>query len=49
MGNNAVISDLYVPNISVCAHAEQKDYSLTYYSNPYDRKNPSTDNEDISK
>ena len=49
MGNNAVISDLYVPNISVCAHAEQKDYSLTYYSNPDDRKNPSTDNEDISK
>ena len=49
MGNNAVISDLYVPNISVCEHAEQKDYSLTYYSNPDDRKNPSTDNEDISK
>ena len=49
MGNNAVISDLYVPNISVCEHAEQKDYSLTYYSNPDDRKNLSTDNEDISK
>lgn len=38
-----------MPNISVCAHAEQKDYSLTYYANPDDRKNPSTDNEDISK
>ena len=49
MGNNAVISDLYVPNISVCKHAEQKEYSLTYYSNPDDRKNPSTDNEDVSK
>ena len=49
MGNNAVISDLYVPNISICEHAEQKDYSLTYYSNPDDRKNPSTGNEDISK
>lgn len=49
MGNNAVISDLYVPNISICEHAEQKDYSLTFYSNPTDRKNPSTDNEDISK
>lgn len=49
MGNNAVISDLYVPNISICEHAEQKDYLLTYYSNPDDRKNPSTDNEDISK
>ena len=44
----AIISDLYVPNISICEHAEQKDYSLKYYSNITDRVQPSTD-EELSK
>lgn len=35
--NHAYISDTYVPNISVSTTAEQKSYSLTYYSNPKDR------------